>query len=300
MEWHAAWPQIPAGLRRDVSVRTCLNAVTTGYPGSLRDWLAIAARHGFDGVEFPLGELAGLVEAQGAEAARQLQSASGVRLAVFGLPVNWQGSESAFRDGLRALERQVGAAATVGCSRAATFVPPNVPDGVSPALHALRCVRRLRSCCEVLGGHGIALAVEWVGTPSLRVGREPFLWTAEHAVELCDGIGLPNVGLLWDSWHWFTTGSSPADLDRVPATRIVHVHINDAPARPLAEQQDNVRLLPGASGQIDLVAVLQRLRAIGYDGYVAVETFSEELPRLGVDAAAARARAAIDAVWRQI
>lgn len=281
-------------------MRTCLNAVTTGYPGSLHDWLSIAARHGFDGAEFPLGELAAIVEEQGEDAARGLQADSGVRLSVFGLPVDWRGSETAFRDGLRSLERQVGAAAAVGCSRASTFVAPTVPDGLPPALHAIRCVRRLRACCEVLGAHGISLAIEWVGTPSLRAGRVPFLWTAEHAVELCDSIGLPNAGLLLDSWHWFTTGADAADLDLVPATRIVHVHINDAPALPLPDQRDNVRLLPGASGQIDVVSMLRRLRDVGYDGYIAVETFSVDLPRLGVDAAAGRARAAIDSVWRQM
>jgi sugar phosphate isomerase/epimerase len=50
-----------------------------------------------------------------------------------------------------------------------------------------------------------------------------------------------------------------------------------------------VRLLPGESGVIDLAAFLKTLDAIGYDGPVAVETFSDELKALPPNEAAERA-----------
>lgn len=270
-------------------MRRCLNAVTTGRPRELRDWVALAQRHGFAGVEFGTRELAQWVEHEGIDAARRLQRESGVRLAVCDLPVDWQGTEEAFTRGLADLDRLAATAAAAGCSRATTWIRPALPEGVDPAPLALQAVRRLRACCEVLGRSGIRLAIEWVGTPSLRAGKVPFLWTAEHAVALCDAIGLANAGLLLDSWHWQMTGAQLADLERVPAARIVHVHINDAPALPLEAQLDNRRLLPGASGVIDLPLLLRTLADKGYDGFVAVETFWEESTRLGPEAAAAAA-----------
>ena len=270
-------------------MKRCLNAVTTGRPPDLRAWLQLAGAHGFAGVEFNAAELERLVQAEGLDAARELQAKTSVALAAFGLPVNWQGDADTFRAELAHLDRLAGVAAAAGCARAATWIPPAVAPGVNPALWALEVVRRLRACCEVLGAHGVRLAIEWVGTPTLRTGKVPFLWTAEHAVALCDAIGLPNAGLLVDSWHWYTTGGSPADLERVPAARIVHVHVNDAPERPVDEQLDNVRLLPGASGVIDLVSMLRTLERKGYDGYLSIETFSQEIPRLGPEKATAMA-----------
>ncbi len=275
-------------------MRSCLNAVTTGYPRDLHAWVGVAQRHGFDGVEFPVNDLAKLVEEQGLDAARRLQIESGVSLAVFGLPVEWRKGEDTFRKGLDALDHLTAVAAAAGCSRASTYVLPSTE--FDPGPYALQVVRRLRACCEVLGAHGIRLAIEWVGTPSLRQGKTPFLWTAGHAVELCDAIGLSNAGLLFDSWHWYTTGASPEDLERVPAGRIMHVHVNDAPDLPMDQQRDNVRLLPGDSGVIDLVTMLSVLEEKGYDGFTAIETFSKELPQLGVEAAAGKAKAALDGV----
>lgn len=279
-------------------MRSCLNAVTTGKPRDLVSWLEVAGKYHFAGVEFSIHDLRALVEHEGPEAALRLQRSTGVALAAFGLPVEWQADEARFRAGMDTLPGFCRAAAAAGCTRATTYIRPFVES--DPAVMSLVAIRRLRAVCEVLGMDGIRLAIEWVGTPSLRRGKTPFLWTAEHAIVLCDAIGLPNAGLLFDSWHWFTTGADAQDLTRVPAGRIVHLHVNDAPNIPLSEQQDNVRLLPGASGVIDLVTMLGTLEDRGYDGYVAVETFSKELPLLGVDEAAARAKAAMDTVARKL
>ncbi len=279
-------------------MRTCLNAVTTGKPRDLVSWLEVAGKYQFAGVEFSVRDLSALVEREGSETAIHLQRRTGVALAAFGLPVEWQSDEERFRTGMGTLPVLCQAAAAAGCTRATTYIRPFVES--DPAVVGLVAVRRLRAVCEVLGLYGIRLAIEWVGTPSMRRGKTPFLWTAEHAVTLCDAIGLPNAGLLFDSWHWFTTGADAQDLTCVPAGRIVHIHVNDAPNIPLSEQQDNVRLLPGASGVINLVTMLGTLEDRGYDGYVAVETFSKELPLLGVDEAAARAKAAMDTVALQL
>ncbi len=60
-----------------------------------------------------------------------------------------------------------------------------------------------------------------------------------------------------------------------------------------------MRLLPGDSGVIDIKGFLQTLQALGYEGPVAVETFSEELRALSPQEAAARAGAAMQKVWAE-
>jgi len=117
----------------------------------------------------------------------------------------------------------------------------------------------------------------------------------DQLLEMIDEIGRPNVGLLVDSFHWFTAGHTVEELVRVPKERVVHVHINDAPDRPRDEQIDMERLLPG-EGVIDLAGFLGALRQIGYEDYMGVETFSAELKALTPLAAARRAKAAVDSV----
>ena len=79
----------------------------------------------------------------------------------------------------------------------------------------------------------------------------------------------------------------------------MHVHLNDAPDRSLDDQQDFERLAPG-EGIIDLVGFLGALKKIGYDGYMGVEIFSQELRELPNDEAAARVKAGYDALMAKV
>jgi sugar phosphate isomerase/epimerase len=83
---------------------------------------------------------------------------------------------------------------------------------------------------------------------------------------------------------------------------VVAVHVNDAPAGiPRDEQIDTVRALPLETGVIDLAGFMRRLQAIGYDGPVMLEPFSQRLESLAASdpvAAVQEAGRAMDALWR--
>ena len=105
-------------------------------------------------------------------------------------------------------------------------------------------------------------------------------------------INQPNVGLLFDSFHWFTSGGTIAQIETLPTELFLYVHVSDAPDRPLDQQVNLERVLPG-EGIIDLKEMLRALKKKGYEGYVSVEVFDEELQALGLDAAAKNAKAAL-------
>ncbi|CAK4852796.1 unnamed protein product [Aphanomyces euteiches] len=92
----------------------------------------------------------------------------------------------------------------------------------------------------------------------------------EDTLDWIDAIGEPNVGLLLDSYHWYTNELNVADIEKLRADQIVHVHINDAPDVPVAEVMDGERLFTG-EGVIDLAGFLRGLHAIHYQGPVAQE-----------------------------
>jgi sugar phosphate isomerase/epimerase len=147
----------------------------------------------------------------------------------------------------------------------------------------------------VLKDHGLRLGLEYVGTQSLLVGkRYPFIHTMAEARELIAEIGTGNVGLVLDSWHWWTAGDTAADLLALRNSDVVSVDLDDAPKGIEREQQrDNERELPAATGVIDLTTFVSALHKIGYDGPVRAEPFNKALNALDNEPACAAVSAAL-------
>ena len=102
--------------------------------------------------------------------------------------------------------------------------------------------------------------------------------------ELIGEIGMENVGLVLDSWHWFHAGETKEDVLSLTGTDIVMVDVNDAPASvPRDQMHDLKRELPLATGVIDLRTFLGAVSRLGYDGPVRVETFNDALGKLPKD-----------------
>lgn len=252
-----------------------------GSVGTLENYVRLAAENGFDAVDAGASELQELIAARGADGARAwLQDIGQSRVAIgsIGLSVEWRADEAKFREGLTKLAAEAQAAEALGCKACCTYIMPSTD---SPAAHyAVLVTRRLRICAQILGAYGIRLALEFIGSHHLRtIRRNPFLRTIQETLDLIDAIGEPNVGLLFDSYHWYTNELGLEDIKRLRAEQIVHAHINDAPDVPVAEALDNARLYP-SEGVIDLKGFLQALRHIGYKGVIAQEILAKN-PREG-------------------
>jgi sugar phosphate isomerase/epimerase len=101
--------------------------------------------------------------------------------------------------------------------------------------------------------------------------------------------GRENGGLLLDVWHWVRAGMTIADLDLVPADRIVSVQLSDVqeqPMDPLRAESLTHRLPPG-DGYGDVIGLIRALRARGvHPEVMAVEVNSDDLVSRGADIAA--------------
>jgi sugar phosphate isomerase/epimerase len=127
--------------------------------------------------------------------------------------------------------------------------------------------------------------------PDLTVALEfmPYSGVPDLATAWQIAQGVPNGGLLIDNWHWARAGHEPADLDGVPAERIVSVQLCDVraePMEPLRAESLGHRLPPG-QGYGDTVGLVRALAAHGVTPTImAVEVISDELVARGVDVAA--------------
>ncbi|HEX5324852.1 MAG TPA: sugar phosphate isomerase/epimerase family protein [Capsulimonadaceae bacterium] len=278
-----------------------LNGVTIGGAPPLPEYVALAEANGFGGVDFSIEEVAKLAEDSSWGAVRALFEQYEVQPATFGLPVPWRSDDVAYKEALARLPEYAKAAQEIGCSRCCTWLPPAVdenPEALKRTLFA-----RFGEIARILGDQGIRFGVEFVGPYTLRHGptargAHPFIWTMAQVLDLIEEIDPPhdNMGLLLDSFHWYTNEGSVDNILSLAPAQVVHVHINDAPNKPVKEQIDSERLLPG-EGVIDLAGFLSALMNIGYEGFAAVEVFNKELWALGPEAAAERTAASLPKVF---
>ena len=269
----------------------CLNPGAIGVSLPWEKCLPLARQGGFDGID---------VDADPSRPASYYTdalAAHGLRPGGAGLPVDFRGDAGKFEAGLAALEPLAARAAQVGVTRFATWILPfsdTLPLRENFRLHA----ERLGLAARILAAHGAALGLEFIGPKTIRKGHKyPFVRTMEHMLDLAAATG-PNVGLLLDAWHWYTSLGTVEDILALEPRQVVYVHINDAPAGvPVDEQVDNVRRLPGETGVIDLAGFLGALAKIGYDGPVVPEPFVKELGRMPPLEAVRRTGDALAGVW---
>lgn len=138
----------------------------------------------------------------------------------------------------------------------------------------------------------------------VRLGLEPchpgqrenvsFVNTIRDALDLLDVAGVPDVGLMADTYHLWH--ESPEALASV-ASGVTGLHIADVPLE--ADRTD--RVLPGEGGSRS-TALIRALADAGWDGFLDVEIFStpERFWRLPVDEAARRAHTAVSALVQTV
>jgi sugar phosphate isomerase/epimerase len=273
-------------------MKPSLHGVILGGGLSFEEQVKIASKVGLAGVDTGIEAIAALVQAKSLDGAKAFLAEQNVQPAVWGLPVNWREGEDTFKAGLAKLADHAKLSAAIGCPRCVTWIPPVADD---PAAMRKLAVTRFAECAKVLGDYDVRLGLEWVGPKTIRVGKTEFLWRMDQLLDMEADMGQPNIGLLVDSFHWFTAGHTPAELEAVPVEKIVHVHLNDAPDKPRDEQMDMERLLPG-EGIIDLKGFLTALKNVGYRDYMGLETFGKVLPALPPEEAARKAKEAADKV----
>lgn len=274
-----------------------LHSVILGGSPSLEDQLDIARRAGYDGLDVDINGLHRRAQETSLAAVRDLFAGYGVAPAGSGLPVNWLAPADEFAAQLKALPPLARTMADLSCPRTFTWVSPTTDRDV--AEFRAFAVDRFSAIAKVLADAGVRLGLEWIGPQTCRKSGTPFLWKMSHALGLIDDIGLDNVGLLVDSWHWYMAEDTLQELAALRPEQIVHCHFEDAPDRPLAEQMDMEREVPGR-GIMPLVEFCRTLRDIGYKDYLAVEVFGAGLRDLPPLEAALVCKRGVDAIMAKV
>ncbi|MDP6467472.1 MAG: sugar phosphate isomerase/epimerase [Pirellulaceae bacterium] len=101
--------------------------------------------------------------------------------------------------------------------------------------------------------------------------------TIEDALDVMTRAGDENATTVVDPFHIFRGGGSVESLAKLAARQIAVSHFNDVPATPARElQHDKDRVMPG-DGEFDLSRYVELLRRIGYNRFLSLELFREDL-----------------------
>jgi len=266
---------------------SCLSPGALGLPLDHTAAIDLAVAHGFGGVDPAPDRFHALLADGGLEAVAEHGAAvkeKGLQWGMAGLPIALDSPSEEFRAALGALPDALEVLTAAGVTAVGTWIRPmhaTLDREANWRLHA----GRLSLVSEVLADHGLRLGLEYIGPKTFWSTEEhTFVHTLAEARALIAETGASNIGLILDSYHWYTAGESPADLEGLTAEDIVSVDINDARAdRERDEQMDLDRRLPYATGVIDLDGFMGAVRAAGYAGPVKVEPFMKSLAEQPVD-----------------
>jgi sugar phosphate isomerase/epimerase len=101
----------------------------------------------------------------------------------------------------------------------------------------------------------------------------------DKALEVVEGAGADNGGVVIDTWHMAKLGIAPDDLRRIPTGYLGWIELSDGKHEWMEDRLDEVinnRNLPG-EGEFDIQGYVDACRDHGYPGPWGVEVLSEEL-----------------------
>jgi sugar phosphate isomerase/epimerase len=262
-----------------------LSCGAIGVNASMSQALDYAAQYGFEAIEADAGWL---TSASGSDVARFLDRMKEKKIAwaQAGLSVEFRKSEAEFQAGMKTLPATAKALKRAGVERVGTWLMP-LSSELTYIENFKQHARRLREAASVLGDQGCRLGMEYVGPKTLWASsRFTFVHSMREMKELIAEMGRPNVGMVLDTWHWYTAGETVADLKTLTNRDIVSIDMNDAPTGiPVDQQVDGKRELVCATGVIDIAGFLNALNSIGCDAPARCEPFNAALRAMAPDQA---------------
>ena len=270
-----------------------------GIQTGMRESLKLAKSADFEGVDLDIVEASRLTKERSIDYVRELWAKSALKMGGWEFPLRWRGGESEFQEDLKGFPKLAELAASLGCYRTTTqvFNWSNAPFNENWDFH----IRRLKPAAEVLKDYGHSIGLEFIGpAASRRMHRFSFAYDMNVVLDLAATIGVGNIGLLFDTWHWYTCRSTLDDVRRLTKNEVIYVQVNDAPLGVNPDDQlDDERCLPGETGVIPAAEILQILSQIGFDGPVTPEPCNDKIEAMPPNIAARVTLESLNKVWKQ-
>lgn len=243
----------------------CLHTNTSagaGYRRALEGW----ARAGVRNVELNAGLLEEFLATDTMQGARQVLSDNGLTLVhgavgVIGLLEPHPDHAAA----IDRLKRRLELFAALGLKK--VYITTSGTQKLSEGDYSA-VVDNMRDVGETVRAFDMRCSIEFVRS-------SPYMSTLLTALKTIRQAAHPNMGVMFDFYHFWSGLNKLEDMDEIRPGEIQHVHFQDVPDVPRELLDNNSRIIPG-DGVAPVVVMLQKLAAKSYAGPLSVELF---LPR---------------------
>ncbi|MDA1163417.1 MAG: sugar phosphate isomerase/epimerase [Planctomycetota bacterium] len=242
----------------------CLNSSTIKTTPILQK-IEVAAKAGYVGIELWHDDIDAYVRSGGTLAdIRKAVDDAGLAVPTTIHIHSWfQPEGEPHQQAMEEAKRKLEQAATVGAPHAVAGPPHGPADRELGARH-------YRELLNLGREFGVRPSIEYLGFV------EDFT-TIEDAIGIMEACGHSDATIILDPFHCFVGGGPIESIGKLTADQIAMSHFNDAPAEPPHQQQrDPNRVLPG-DGIVDLKLYCDMLRKVGYDLWLSLELFRQDL-----------------------
>ena len=246
-----------------------LSPQSVGITGRQSELIELALTYRYDGLSIDMVQFTELAEKRGFEPAFQYLESAKMKIGGFELPVRWQGEEEDYKTDLARLGAIAEMAKKIGATGCHTTVM--VGSDALPYHENFEFHRsRFSEIADVLAPHDIRLGLDFLATADSREGfQHTFISAPDALVTLMKTIGVANVGVIVDLWHWRVGGGTVDHLSQLTPEQIVMVCVAEVPEdiETHAAQLDQ-REMPAEPPSEFLVSAMITLGKMGYDGPV--------------------------------
>jgi 2-keto-myo-inositol isomerase len=239
-------------------------------PYSIETEIPALAAAGFEWVELRTPELRDYLESNSLSSLRRLLDGCGMRVGSINAIdfVTFRGDSypESVRDECK---RQCEWAAELACDCLIAVPSPTPSRQTSWEEICSESVRVLSDLASLTAPLGITLGFEPLGFGWCSVR------TVAGACEILDAVAPAPVGLVLDLFHFALGGSRLEELDRLDASRIPIVHVDDVIRGTVEATTDADRVFPG-DGDLPIDEICARLVQGGFSGLLSLELFRPE------------------------
>ncbi|MGA2483576.1 MAG: sugar phosphate isomerase/epimerase [Candidatus Acidiferrales bacterium] len=260
-------------MKSQVELVTAYWTIAGAFPGDeqeyspfdFKDRVEAAARAGFKGLGIWHADLDHILERRTLKEMKQILDDSGMEYVEVEFLTDW------FLDGKRKRQSDIRKRKLLAAAEALQAKQVKVGDFFHEKCPMPRLIDSFAKLCADAAEHGTRVAFEPMGAAMIH--------TLEESLEMVEGAGAKNGGIVLDLWHVVNLGISYDAVSRVPLRYLFGVEVNDAVKAKIGTLPPEViepRTFCG-EGDFDIRGFIGSVKKTGYAGPWGIEVFAKEL-----------------------
>ena len=246
-------------------------------PFDFSDRVAAAAKAGFKGFGIKEVDLAHILERRNLREMKQILNDNGMKHVELEFITDW------FLDGEKKRKSDETKQMLLTAAEALEARHIKIGDFDMHSIPMPRLIESFSALCAEAADYGTKILFELIVDAMIR--------TLPETLEMVEGAGAKNGGIMIDLWHVVKLGIPYEDVARIPSRYLLGIELNDGTMEcpwDLHEDTVNHRRYCG-EGEFDVKGFVDCMLKAGYGGPWGIEVLSEDIRELPLDTLATRA-----------